>query len=193
MLRDIIIFRLTYGYKLVAVMPCEKTCACVIKPVKFSKRDCTMHFCGRYIGIKSMGNDSRRFQTEQLQKIFLRLVHIHIVSHLLIRWLCYSSCSMVADFLFECVVQLVEHSTFNRRVVGSNPTTLTHFCYSAGNKSKDVKIIKQISKSEIIKLLSEGVIRNTKRGYVDHRGEQVGYYRTKGVARKRYIEDKYVK
>ena len=47
--------------------------------------------------------------------------------------------------------------------------------------------------SEIIKLLSEGVIRNTKRGYVDHRGEQVGYYRTKGVARKRYIEDKYVK
>nr|DAR65511.1 MAG TPA: hypothetical protein [Caudoviricetes sp.] len=66
MLRDIIIFRLTYGYKLVAVMPCEKTCACVIKPVKFSKRDCTMHFCGRYIGIKPMGNDSRRFQTEQL-------------------------------------------------------------------------------------------------------------------------------
>ena len=43
------------------------------------------------------------------------------------------------------------------------------------------------------KLLSEGVIRNTKRGYVDRRGEQVGYYRTKGVARKRYIEDKYVK
>ena len=32
-----------------------------------------------------------------------------------------------------------------------------------------------------------------KRQYVDRRGEQVGYYRTKGVARKRYIEDKYVK
>jgi hypothetical protein len=56
-----------------------------------------------------------------------------------------------------------------------------------------VKIIKQISKSEIEKLLSEGVIRNTRRGYVDRNGEQVGYYRTKGVARKRYIEDKYVK
>ena len=56
-----------------------------------------------------------------------------------------------------------------------------------------MKIIKQISKNEIEKLLSEGVIRNTKRGYIDHRGKQVGYYRTKGDARKRYIEDKYVK
>lgn len=56
-----------------------------------------------------------------------------------------------------------------------------------------MKIIKQISKSEIEKLLSEGVIRNTRRGYVDRNGEQIGYYRTKGVARKRYIEDKYVK
>jgi hypothetical protein len=56
-----------------------------------------------------------------------------------------------------------------------------------------VKIIKYISKNEIEKLLSEGVIRNTRRGYVDRRGEQIGYYRTKGVARKRYIEDKYVK
>lgn len=56
-----------------------------------------------------------------------------------------------------------------------------------------MKIIKQISKNEIEKLLSEGVIRNTRRGYVDHRGEHIGYYRAKGVARKRYIEDKYVK
>ena len=43
------------------------------------------------------------------------------------------------------------------------------------------------------KLLSEGVIRNTKRGYVDQNGNTVGYYQTKGVAKKRYIEDKYVK
>lgn len=88
---------------------------------------------------------------------------------------------------------MVEHSTFNRRVVGSNPSILTNFCCIAENKLKDVKIIKQISKNEIEKLLSESVIRNTKRGYVDRRGEQVGYYRTKGVARKRYIEDEYVK
>lgn len=77
--------------------------------------------------------------------------------------------------------------------MGSNPSTLTLFCYPAENKSKDVKIIKQISKSEIEKLLSEGVIRNIRRGYVDRNGEQVGYYSTKGVARKRCIEDKYVK
>ena len=47
------------------------------------------------------------------------------------------------------------------------------------------------SKNEIEKLLSEGVIRNTRRGYVDRRGEHIGYYKTCGG--KRYIEDKYVK
>ena len=78
--------------------------------------------------------------------------------------------------------------------MGSNPSTLIIFCYSAGNKSrKKWKIIKYISKNEIEKLLSEGVIRNTKRGYIDRNGNPVGYYRTKGVAKKRYIEDKYVK
>lgn len=77
--------------------------------------------------------------------------------------------------------------------MGSNPSTLTHFCYITENKLKDVKIIKYISKKEIKKLLSEGVIRNTKRGYIDKNGNPVGYYRTKGVAKKRYIEDKYIK
>lgn len=76
--------------------------------------------------------------------------------------------------------------------MGSNPSTLTLFCYSAGNKlRKEVKIIKCISKNEIEKLLSEDVIRNTRRGYVDRRGEHIGYYKTCGG--KRYIEDKYVK
>ena len=75
--------------------------------------------------------------------------------------------------------------------MGSNPSTLTLFCCSAGNKSKDVKIIKQISKNEVEKLLSEGVIRNTKHGYVDHKGEYIGYYKTCG--NKRYIEDRFVK
>ena len=56
-----------------------------------------------------------------------------------------------------------------------------------------MKIIKQISKNEIEKLLSEGVIRNTKYGYVNRKGKHVGYYQTKGVAKKRYIDDKYVK
>ena len=41
-----------------------------------------------------------------------------------------------------------------------------------------MKIIKYISKNEIEKLLSEGVIRNTRRGYVDCRGEHIGYYKT---------------
>ena len=41
------------------------------------------------------------------------------------------------------------------------------------------------------KLLSEGVIRNTKHGYVDRKGEHVGYYKTCG--NKRYIEDRFVK
>ena len=83
---------------------------------------------------------------------------------------------------FICSFRIVWFSTTARELF---------FCYSAGNKSKDVKIIKQISKSEIEKLLSEGVIRNTRRGYVDRRGEHIGYYKTCGG--KRYIEDKYIK
>lgn len=82
--------------------------------------------------------------------------------------------------------------THNQEVEGSNPS-LRNSIANRQNKSKDVKIIKQISKTEIEKLLSEGVIRNTRRGYIDRNGNLVGYYRTKGVAKKRYIEDKYVK
>lgn len=55
---------------------------------------------------------------------------------------------------------------------------------------KVVKIIKQISKAQIEKLLKDGVIRNTHRGYVKANGEHVGYYKTCGD--QRYIEDYYV-
>lgn len=55
---------------------------------------------------------------------------------------------------------------------------------------KEVKIIKQISKTQIEKLLKDRVIRNTRRGYVKRNGEHVGYYKTCGG--KRYIENYYV-
>lgn len=55
---------------------------------------------------------------------------------------------------------------------------------------KAVKIIKQISKAQIEKLLKDRVIRNTRRGYVKANGEHIGYYKTCGG--KRYIEDYYV-
>ncbi len=55
---------------------------------------------------------------------------------------------------------------------------------------KVVKIIKQISKTQIEKLLKDGVIRNTHRGYVKANGEHIGYYKTCGG--QRYIEDYYV-
>lgn len=53
---------------------------------------------------------------------------------------------------------------------------------------KAVKKIKQISKQGIEKLLKDGVIRNTRRGYVDSKGEHIGFYKT---VHKRYIEDYY--
>lgn len=56
---------------------------------------------------------------------------------------------------------------------------------------KEVKIIKQISKKQIEKLLKDGVIRNSHNGYIDSNGEHIGYYKTSGVAGKRYIEDYY--
>ena len=52
-----------------------------------------------------------------------------------------------------------------------------------------MKIIKQISKNGIEKLLKDGIIRNTHRGYVKTNGEYIGYYKTCGG--KKYIEDYY--
>ena len=55
-----------------------------------------------------------------------------------------------------------------------------------------MKIIKQISKEGIEKLLKDGVIINTHRGYVNPKnGEHIGFYKTCGVSKKRYIEDYY--
>ena len=57
---------------------------------------------------------------------------------------------------------------------------------------KEVKIIKQISKQGIEKLLKDGIIRHTHRGYVNPKnGEHIGYYKTSGASKKRYIEDYY--
>ena len=63
--------------------------------------------------------------------------------------------------------------------------------YRINTKQKEVKIIKQISKQGIEKLLKDGVIRNTHRGYVKANGEHIGYYKTCGASKKRYIEDYY--
>ena len=55
-----------------------------------------------------------------------------------------------------------------------------------------MKIIKQISKQGIEKLLKDGIISHTHRGYVNPKnGEHIGYYKTSGTAKKRYIEDYY--
>ena len=67
------------------------------------------------------------------------------------------------------------------------PATLS---YRINTKQKEVKIIKQISKQGIEKLLKDGIIRHTHRGYVNPKnGEHIGYYKTSGD--KRYIEDYY--
>ena len=66
------------------------------------------------------------------------------------------------------------------------PATLS---YRINIKQKEVKIIKQISKQGIEKLLKDGIIRNTHRGYVKTNGEHIGYYKTCGG--KMYIEDYY--
>ena len=65
------------------------------------------------------------------------------------------------------------------------PATLS---YRINTIQKEVKIIKQISKQGIERLLKEGIIRNTHRGYVNPKnGEHIGYYKTCGG--KKYIED----
>ena len=60
--------------------------------------------------------------------------------------------------------------------------------YRINTIRKEVKIIKQISKQGIEKLLKDGIIRHTHNGYVNPKnGEHIGYYRTCGG--KKYIED----
>ena len=51
--------------------------------------------------------------------------------------------------------------------------------------------LKEISKEGIEKLIKAGYLKNTDKGYVDSNGRTVGYYRTKGSSKKRYIEDKF--
>ena len=63
------------------------------------------------------------------------------------------------------------------------PATLS---YRINTKQKEVKIIKQISKQGIEKLLKDGVIRNTRKGYMNSNGECIGFRKT---VHKRYIED----
>ena len=69
------------------------------------------------------------------------------------------------------------------------PATLS---YRINTIQKEVKIIKQISKEGIKRLLKDGIIRHTHRGYVNPKnGEHIGYYKTCGASKKRYIEDYY--
>lgn len=54
-----------------------------------------------------------------------------------------------------------------------------------------MKIIDDITKSGIDYLIAKGIIRNTGKGYVNAKGEKIGYYRTKGAGKKRKIMDYY--
>ena len=56
---------------------------------------------------------------------------------------------------------------------------------------KECFILKEISKTDIKKLLEFGIIQNTNKGYVNKSGNRIGYYKTKGAAHKRYIQDWY--
>ena len=63
--------------------------------------------------------------------------------------------------------------------------TLTNF------NTKGTIFIKPITKENIEKLINAGFLRNTHRGYIDKKGNHVGYCRTKGSAKKRWIQDWY--
>ena len=55
-----------------------------------------------------------------------------------------------------------------------------------------MKLLKEISKDGIDRLIAKGFIKNTGDGYINpKKNQKVGYYRTKGAGGKRYIEDRY--
>lgn len=58
---------------------------------------------------------------------------------------------------------------------------------------KRVIFIKLISKKELSILFENNILKNTKNGFVTVKDNRtVGHYRTKGVAKKMYLEDYYV-
>lgn len=77
-------------------------------------------------------------------------------------------------------------------VGGSNPSVILLFHSGRNTAESEVKTIKEISKQDIDLLIKRGIIHNTNHGYVDRHGNDIGFYRTKGVARKRYVKDKFV-
>ena len=89
----------------------------------------------------------------------------------------------------RCSPVWLRRTVRDREIAGSNPVTSTSPC--TGNTQKGTIFIKEISKSDLEKLLNAGVIRNTSRGFVNRKGYHIGYYRTRGCAGKRYIQDYY--
>ena len=52
--------------------------------------------------------------------------------------------------------------------------------------------MKEISKEGIERLIKNGFLKNTNKGYINPKKNQpIGYYRTKGAGSHRYIEDFY--
>ena len=51
--------------------------------------------------------------------------------------------------------------------------------------------INYVTQNDIKTLLSHGIIRNTSNGYVNKEGNSIGFYRTVGCSKKRYVQDEY--
>lgn len=84
------------------------------------------------------------------------------------------------------VAQLVERRSVKPDVVGSSPAEASILIYILHKGG--IFYLKEISKEEVQILEKNNLIHNTVRGYVNRRGESVGFYRTRN---KRYIEDRF--
>lgn len=99
--------------------------------------------------------------------------------------------SSPVSLLFSQVPLEQYHAVLIRLVHGCK----SHTCnspYLLEIYRKEVKIIKEITKQEMDLLIKKSIVINTNHGYVDNKGSDIGFYRTKGVAKKRYVKDKYV-
>ena len=92
MLRDIIIFRLTYGYKLVAVMPCEKLVHGVENQFSSASETVPMHFCGSIKALTIMVILSRGVYKQNFLKIISKIGTYSYCTPLLI---CVGDCTTV--------------------------------------------------------------------------------------------------
>lgn len=146
-MRDIIIFRLIHGYKIVAVMPCEKLMHGVENQFSSASETVPMHFCGSIKALTIMVILSRGVYKQNFLKIISKIGTYSYCTPLLI---CVGDCTTVLVVWSPIILKYIiagewnglSHMAHNHVIAGSTPVLqqLSHFIWElVGFGSEDEK------------------------------------------------------